>query len=148
MHLFKGEKRLAALAAVICFCLGMGTAHVEAARADRYFVDEENRTGYYVDVNSIELSGEHEILLDLYLLKLNGGLLYRYRTYFNTEEGSYEYRHSKIYDYETKELLSDTDQSLGKLSYQKSPMLGKVLDFALEWKRTHIHLTPYGETWE
>ena len=38
---------------------------VEAARADRYFVDYEGNTGYYVDVNSIELPSDHEVELDL-----------------------------------------------------------------------------------
>ena len=44
---------------------------VEAARADRYFVDYEGNTGYYVDVNSIEMPSDHEIEMDLYLVKLH-----------------------------------------------------------------------------
>ena len=62
---------------------------VEAARADRYFVDYEGNTGYYVDVNSIEMPSEHEIEMDLYLVKLHSRYMYRYRAYFDTAEGSY-----------------------------------------------------------
>ena len=61
---------------------------VEAARADRYFVDYEGNTGYYVDVNSIELPSDHEVELDLYLVKLHSRYMSRYRAYFDTAEGS------------------------------------------------------------
>ena len=67
---------------------------VEAARADRYFVDYEGNTGYYVDVNSIELPSDHEVELDLYLVKLHSRYMYRYRAYFDTAAGSYEYRNT------------------------------------------------------
>ena len=93
---------------------------VEAARADRYFVDYEGNTGYYVDVNSIELPSDHEVELDLYLVKLHSRYMYRYRAYFDTAEVSYEYRNARVYDYETKKLMSGADHVQEKLSYSKS----------------------------
>lgn len=134
--------------AVACFCLGFSCLQQAEARADRYFVDYENNTGYYVDVNSIDMPSDHEIELDLYLVKLHGGYMYRYRAYFDTEEGSYQYRQARVYNYETKKLVTGTAFLQDKLSYHKSRMLEQVVDFALGWKKSHIHKTPYGETWE
>lgn len=134
--------------AVACFCLGFSCLPQAEARADRYFVDYENNTGYYVDVNSIDMPSEHELELDLYLVKLHGGYMYRYRAYFDTEEGSYQYRQARVYNYETKKLVTGTAFLQDKLSYHKSRMLEQVVDFALGWKKSHIHKTPYGETWE
>ena len=134
--------------AVACFYLGFSCLPQAEARADRYFVDYENNTGYYVDVNSISMPSDHELELDLYLVKLHGGYMYRYRAYFDTEEGSYQYRQARVYNYETKKLMTGTAFLQDKLSYHRSPMLEQVVDFALNWKRSHIHKTPYGETWE
>ena len=121
---------------------------VEAARADRYFVDYEGNTGYYVDVNSIELPSDHEVELDLYLVKLHSRYMYRYRAYFDTAEGSYEYRNAKVYNYETKKLMSGAAYVQERLSYGKSTMLQEVVEFAVGWKKSHIYKTQYGETWE
>ena len=141
-------KKIFRVLAIACFCLGLGCLQQAEARADRYFVDYENNTGYYVDVNSIDLPSDHEIELDLYLVKLHGGYMYRYRAYFDTEEGSYQYRQARVYNYETKKLVTGTAFLQDKLSYHKSRMLEQVVDFALGWKKSHIHKTPYGETWE
>ena len=121
---------------------------VEAARADRYFVDYEGNNGYYVDVNSIEMPSDHEIEMDLYLVKLHSRYMYRYRAYFDTAEVSYEYRNARVYDYETKKLMSVADHVQEKLSYGKSTMLKEVVEFAVDWKKSHIYKTQYGETWE
>lgn len=131
-------------------CLGLSLIVVQRleAKADRYFVDYENNTGYYVDVNSIEIPSDHEVELDLYLVKLHGGFMYRYRAYFDTLEGSYQYRQARVYNYETKKLMTGTAFVQDKLSYHRSPMLEQVVDFAIDWKKSHIHKTPYGETWE
>ena len=121
---------------------------VEAARADRYFVDYEGNTGYYVDVNSIELPSDHEVELELYLVKLHSRYMYRYRAYFDTAEGSYEYRNAKVYNYETKKLMSGAAYVQERLSYGKNTMLQEVVEFAVGWKKSHIYKTQYGETWE
>jgi len=133
---------------VLCAGLLLTGTETALAKADRYFVDYDNNTGYYVDVNSIELPSEHEVLCDLYLVKLHGGYMYRYRAYFDTQEGSYEYQNVRVYDYETKKLVSAMDFLQPRQSYHKSSMLKQTVSFALEWKRTHLHKTPYGESWE
>lgn len=149
MVLCKRRYKKILLAAIIAFfCFSMGWLQHSEARADRYFVDYDNNTGYYVDVNSISMPSEHELELDLYLVKLHGGYMYRYRAYFDTEEGSYQYRQARVYNYETKKLMTETAFLQDKLSYHRSPMLEQVVDFALNWKKSHIHKTPYGETWE
>lgn len=149
MKLFKLRyKRLSKIACLLCMATFLLGTEFASARADRYFVDYENNTGYYVDVNSIEQPSEHELLCDVYLVKLHSGLMYRYRTYFDTAEKSYEYQQAKIYNYETKKLISTTDFLQKKQTYTKSRMLQETVEFAQEWKRTHIHLTPFGENWE
>lgn len=135
------------LAAVLASAV-MWTGEASAARADRYFVDYEGTTGYYVDVNSIEQPSEHEVVLDLYLVKLHSKYMYRYQACFDTEEGSYEYRNARVYNYETKKLMSGAVYVQEKLSYGKSAMLQEVVRFAIEWKKSHIYKTQYGETWE
>ncbi|MGM9540015.1 hypothetical protein [Anaerovibrio sp.] len=149
MDFFKNkEKWIFSAAVAVCVAVVLWAGGVEAARADRYFVDYEGNTGYYVDVNSIEQPSEHEIELDLYLVKLHSRYMYRYRAYFDTEEGSYEYRNAKVYNYETKKLMSGAVNVQERLSYGKSTMLQEVVEFALAWKKSHIYKTQYGETWE
>ena len=149
MDLYKRRWKKIFLAAIMaCFCLSWSNIQGVEAKADRYFVDYENNTGYYVDVNSIEMLSDHELELDLYLVKLHGGYMYRYRAYFDTVEGSYQYRRARVYNYETKKLMTGTEFVPDKLSYHRSPMLEQVVDFALEWRGSHINKTPYGETWE
>ena len=105
-------------------CLGLSLTVVQhlEAKADRYFVD----------VNSIEMPSDHEVELDLYLVKLHGGFMYRYRAYFDTLEGSYQYRQARVYNYETKKLMTGTAFVQDKLSYHRSPMLEQVVDFAID----------------
>ena len=140
-------RKMACLLAVLCLGVPWFSGGVEAARADRYFVDYEGNTGYYVDVNSIELPSDHEVVLDLYLVKLHSRYMYRYRAYFDTEERSYEYRNAKVYDYETKKLMSGAEYVQERLSYGRSTMLQEVVEFAVGWKQSHIYKTQYGGTW-
>lgn len=149
MDFFKGKEKwlFSALAAVLAAAV-MWTGEAAAARADRYFVDYEGSNGYYVDVNSIEQPSEHQVVLDLYIVKLHSKYMYRYQACFDTAEGSYEYRNARVYNYETKKLMSGAAYVQDKLSYRRSPMLQEVVQFALEWKGSHIYKTQYGETWE
>lgn len=119
-----------------------------AVKVDRYFVNAENNTGYYVDVNSIEVPSDYEITFDLYMVKSRDGYMYRYQAYFNTDEGSYQYLTAKVYNYKTKKLLSYNEEAQPLLSYRENLMLREVVDFAKEWKRTHINKTEFGETWD
>ena len=86
--------------------------------------------------------------MDLYLVKLHSRYMYRYRAYFDTAEGSYEYRNARVYNYETKKLMSCAANVQEKLSYGRSTMLQEVVEFAVGWKKSHIYKTQYGETWE
>lgn len=149
MDFFKSkEKWIVSAAIAVCVVVVLWAGGVEAARVDRYFVDYEGNTGYYVDVNSIEQPSEHEVVLDLYLVKLHSRYMYRYRAYFDTAEGSYEYQNAKVYNYETKQLMSGAVNVQEKLSYGRNTMLQEVVEFALGWKKSHIYKTQYGETWE
>lgn len=149
MDFFKNkEKWIVSASVAVCVVVVLWSGGVEAARVDRYFVDYEGNTGYYVDVNSIEQPSEHEVVLDLYLVKLHSRYMYRYRAYFDTAEGSYEYQNAKVYNYETKQLMSGAVNVQEKLSYGRSTMLQEVVEFALGWKKSHIYKTQYGETWE
>ena len=117
-------------------------------KVDRYFVDSQNNTGYYIDVNSITMVGEQELQVDLYLVKSREGYMYVYRTNFDLTQQSYQYVHTKIYRYDSKSLIAENNRQLPPLTYKNSPILLDVVAFAQEWKRTHISKTQYGETWE
>ena len=54
----------------------------------------------------------------------------------------------KVYNYETKKLMSGAAYVQERLSYGKSTMLQEVVEFAVGWKKSHIYKTQYGETWE
>lgn len=140
-----GKKIVPCILALLVLLAGQCLA---ATKVDRYFVNAENHTGYYVDVNSIELPSEHEITFDLYMVKSRDGYMYRYQAYFDTDEGAYQYRTAKVYNYKTKKLLSYNEEEQPLLSYRDNLMLREVADFAREWKRTHINKTQFGETWE
>ena len=58
-------KKIFFTAVIACLVLSLTVVQHLEAKADRYFVDYENNTGYYVDVNSIEMPSDHEVELDL-----------------------------------------------------------------------------------
>ena len=149
VDLVKRCGRLILCLGIVAGLLGLaGQDCLAKVKVDRYFVDAQNNTGYYIDVNSIEVVSDHEILVDMYLVKCRERYMYAYRTRFNTEELSYQYLNTRIYNYETKKLSAKSQKPLPELTYKKSQILQEVLAFTQQWKATHIKKTQYGEIWE
>ena len=72
-------------------CLGLSLTIVQhlEAKADRYFVDYENNTGYYVDVNSIEIPSDHEVSCMGALCIVIEPILIRWRAPISTDRPGY-----------------------------------------------------------
>ena len=67
VDLVKRCGRLILCLGIVAGLLGLaGQDCLAKVKVDRYFVDAQNNTGYYIDVNSIEVVSDHEILVDMY----------------------------------------------------------------------------------
>ncbi len=82
------------------------TSTAEAThRVDRHFVDSLDGTGYYVDVNTINV-WDNEVTADVYMVKALYNSMYCYGVVYNLENQSYQYTYTKIYQYDTRKLTS------------------------------------------
>ena len=136
------------LVGALTLCL-MGTA-LAAKRVDRRFVDSSDHTGYYVDVNSIKYEGLDELTVDVYIVKALFNTMYMYTTHFDMKEKSYQYEYTKIYQYDTKKVAVQSDVPSMKLGYSNgvagnNRAMEQVLNFALQWHRSHLYKTNLGE---
>ena len=128
------------LVGALTLCL-MGTA-LAAKRVDRRFVDSSDHTGYYVDVNSIKYEGLDELTVDVYIVKALFNTMYMYTTHFDMKEKSYQY--------DTKKVAAQSDVPSMKLGYSNGVVgnnraMEQVLNFALQWHRSHLYKTNLGE---
>lgn len=136
--------------AVGALLLCLVSTALAAKRVDRRFVDSANHTGYYLDVNSIEYDGGDALSVDVYIVKPQFNAMYMYATNYNMKEKSYQFVHTKIYQYDTRKVTGESKVPSPKTGYSdlsagNNKEMEKVLEFALEWHRTHLYKTNGGE---
>ncbi|MBQ1855318.1 MAG: hypothetical protein II137_01835 [Anaerovibrio sp.] len=135
---------------VAVLVLALSGSALAAKRVDRRFVDSGAHTGYYLDVNSIQYDNPDELTADIYIVKPLFNTMFMYTTVFDMKEHSYQFVYTKIYKYDTREVTGKSDIPSPKVGYTNAAVgnnriMESVLDYALNWHRTHIYKTNEGE---
>lgn len=143
-------RKFSVLFMVIVLIISLSITAFAAKRVDRRFVDSADHTGYYVDINSIDYSGGDNMKADIYIVKPQFNAMFMYTTEFNLKEKSYQFVYTKIYEYDTRRLTSQSSipapkAGYGNLAAGNNKLMENVVEFALEWERTHINKTKLGE---
>ena len=145
----KAKKYMAVLM-VFMLTISLSITAFAAKRVDRRFVDSIDHTGYYIDINSIDYAGGDKLAADIYIVKPQFNVMFMYTTEFDLTDKSYQFVYTKIYKYDTRELTSQSNIAAPKVGYSRivagnNNIMENVLNFALEWNRTHIYKTKQGE---
>ena len=92
------------------------------------FVDAEDKTGYYVDLNSVTCE---ENLLDakIAVVKAATNRMYVYSMHFDLEKKTYRILHSDIYTYDTRELLESNGPSISERFYGPASMMQEIIEY-------------------
>ncbi|ORU00978.1 hypothetical protein D081_0426 [Anaerovibrio sp. JC8] len=133
----------AALTLTVCLMGIFAEGNIAEAshKVDRHFVDSLDGTGYYVDVNTINVQ-ENMVTVDVYMVKALYNTMYCYGTVFNLPAQSYQYTYTKIYQYETKKLTSYSEVPSMAYGYTNvaagnNMIMAEVLRFCYEWSQGH-----------
>ena len=99
---------------------------------DWVFVDADEDTGYYVDMDTINIEGKDFINATIAIVKANSNRMYLYNVKINHRDNSYQINSSKILEYDTKNLLESNDQRRPFRAYSPNSEMSELVRFILE----------------
>ena len=121
---------LAALAALI---LGMSSVvlaePIDFSDMDLRFVDAQGETGYYVDMNSVQIKNMNEATARVEIVKADSNCLYLYTIAFDRGKKTYQILDSIVAAYDTKEKTGGSSQPLKAQSYAKGSAMETVAEY-------------------
>ena len=93
---------------------------VDFSDMDLRFVDAQGNTGYYVDMNSIQIKNNNEA---------DANCLYLYTIAFGRGKNTYQILDSIVAAYDTKEQTGGSGQPLKPQSYAKGSAMETVAEY-------------------
>ena len=99
---------------------------------DFKFVDAEDSTGYYVDMDTVKIENKESVLVTVAIVKANMNKMYVYDMRINHREKKYQLLSSKTLDYDTKNLLDSSNKSRPYKSYATKSKMSELIHFILE----------------
>ena len=117
-------------AAVWALACGLCSAEkVDFSDMELRFVDARGDTGYYVDMNSIEIKNMNEATARVEIVKIDKNCLYLYTIAFNRGKKTYQILDSLVADYETKEKTGGSGTPLKPQVYAKDSAMETVAEY-------------------
>ena len=121
---------LAALAALILGMSSVGLAEpIDFSDMDLRFVDAQGSTGYYVDMNSVQIKNNHEATARVEIVKADANCLYLYTIAFDRGKNTYQILDSIVAAYDTKEQTGGSGQPLKPQSYAIGSAMETVAEY-------------------
>ena len=99
---------------------------------DLVFVDADEDTGYYVDIDTISIEGKDFINATIAIIKANSNRMYLYNVKINHKDNSYQINSSKILEYDTKNLLESNEQRRPFRPYSPNSEMSELVKFIIE----------------
>lgn len=93
------------------------------------FIDSRGDTGYYIDSSSISYDTDTESTAVIAIIKVRTSRMFVYTAHFDAGAGTYQLLNSSIYDYDTKEELSTSDQYSPPRPYGAYSPMQEVVDY-------------------
>ena len=121
---------VAALAAAILGMSNAGLAEpIDFADMDLRFVDAQGNTGYYVDMNSVQIKNNNEATARVEIGKADAHCLYLYTIAFDRGKKTYQILDSIVAAYDTKEPTGGSQTPLKAQSYAKGSAMETVAEY-------------------
>ncbi len=121
---------------MLTLCLIVLLSPVCQAERSRSFVDAVDHTGYYVYTDSIEWSSDHEVVVDVAMIKADTNRMFVYHTRFDTAAAACQFLTSAVYSYDKKKLLLQSDTPLPARAYTPTSPLQNVVDYLLNLRNS------------
>lgn len=116
------------------------SADAEAAiskEETRYFVDEVNHMGYYVDIATVNFDSYRTFNVEVSVVRSQDRIMFVYTARFDIEIGAYQYLDSKVYRYEGKQLVGSNNTPTPVQSYVDVPQIRAIVNFVMDWHRRY-----------
>ncbi|MBO6235606.1 MAG: hypothetical protein J6N22_02670 [Schwartzia sp.] len=121
---------VAALAVAILGMSNAGLAEpIDFADMDLRFVDAQGNTGYYVDMNSVQIKNNNEATARVEIVKADANCLYLYTIAFDRGKKTYQILDSIVAAYDTKEPTGGSQTPLKAQSYAKGSAMETVAEY-------------------
>ena len=95
------------------------------------FVDAEDTTGYYVDIDSVEIESPEFVKTKIAVVKANLNKMYVYNVRINHKEKTYQIISSQIFEYDTRTVLESNDKSRPFRPYAAKSEMSELIKFIL-----------------
>lgn len=115
----------------LLFALMLCTSSPCFAVEGMHFVDAEDKTGYYVDLNSVAWDDANLLNAKIAVVKAATNRLYIYSMHFDIQKRTYRILHSEVYAYDTRELLESNDSAVPDRFYGPASMMQEIIEYII-----------------
>ena len=98
---------------------------------DFVFVDADKDTGYYVDMETVQITGKDYINADIAVVKALLNKMYIYNVKINHKEKIYQINSSRILEYDTRNILESNNQQRPYRPYSAKSEMAELVHFIL-----------------
>ena len=102
---------------------------VDFSDMDLRFVDAQGNTGYYVDMNSVQIKNNDEATARVEIVKADANCLYLYTIAFDRGKRTYQILDSVVAAYDTKEQTGGSGTPLKAQGYAKGSAMETVAEY-------------------
>ena len=95
------------------------------------FVDAEDKTGYYVDKETIKIESSEFITATIAVIRADMNKMYVYNLRINHKDQTYQIISSKILEYDTRRLIESNDRSRPYRPYAARSEMSVLIKYIL-----------------
>ena len=95
------------------------------------FVDAEDSTGYYVDMETVKIESQEIVAATIAVVKANLNKMYTYNVRINHKDQTYQIVSSKILEYDTRNILESNNRSRSFRPYASKSEMSELINFIL-----------------
>ena len=102
---------------------------IDFSDMDLRFVDAQGSTGYYIDMNSVQIKNMNEATARVEIVKADANCLYLYTIAFDRGKKTYQILDSVVAAYDTKEPSGGSQKPLKAQGYAKGSAMETVAEY-------------------
>ena len=112
-------------------CMLFFTSSIGYAEEDLHFVDSDDTTGYYVDLNSVSIESDQVLNAKIAVIKIPTNRMFVYTMRFDHEKRLYKILGAKVLVYDTKKVLETTGASDVERTYGPASVMQEIVEYIL-----------------
>lgn len=102
---------------------------IDFSEMDLRFVDAQGNTGYYVDMNAVQIKNNNEATARVEIVKADLNCLYLYTIAFDRGKKTYQILDSVIAQYDTKEQTGGSGHPMKAQGYAPGSAMETVVEY-------------------